>query len=115
MRVRWCGVSNTVPHHGRDRNATAEFHQAITAEHYVVSANGEHHNPDYDTFEWLGASRPARAKYTIQPTYLKSDEEALRQTLAKVKKQLPAVAKRIVAPKGKASSVKVDLAAPVSY
>lgn len=42
-----------VPHHGSSRNQDKEFFEAITAEHYVVSADGAHHNPDADTLQML--------------------------------------------------------------
>jgi hypothetical protein len=38
-----------MPHHGSDANMTPDFLEAITADHYVISANGKHHNPDEDT------------------------------------------------------------------
>ncbi|HEX8821790.1 MAG TPA: hypothetical protein VF794_17830, partial [Archangium sp.] len=31
-----------VPHHGSDRNVTQRFFQQVTADHYVISANGRH-------------------------------------------------------------------------
>lgn len=43
-----------IPHHGSDANITEEFLQKITAKHYVISADGKHHNPDQkvlDMFE----------------------------------------------------------------
>jgi hypothetical protein len=37
-----------MPHHGSIRNVTAEFLQAVTADCYVISANGRYGNPDYE-------------------------------------------------------------------
>lgn len=42
-----------VPHHGSDRNVTKEFFETVTADTYVVSANGKHDNPDLATLEWM--------------------------------------------------------------
>ncbi|MEM7331178.1 MAG: MBL fold metallo-hydrolase [Chloroflexota bacterium] len=42
-----------LPHHGSARNVTAELFEKITADTYVVCANGRHDNPDYQTLEWL--------------------------------------------------------------
>lgn len=42
-----------VPHHGSNRNVTRGFFQRVTADTYVISANGKHDNPDYDTLEWI--------------------------------------------------------------
>ncbi|WP_029274546.1 ComEC/Rec2 family competence protein [Pedobacter borealis] len=42
-----------VPHHGSDRNTSREFFETITADRYVISANGKHQNPDYATLSWI--------------------------------------------------------------
>ena len=42
-----------VPHHGSSRNATIKFFKAITADTYVISANGKNGNPDPDTLKWI--------------------------------------------------------------
>lgn len=46
-----------MPHHGSDRNMTLDFLKRITADHYVISANGENTNPDADTVEWIAQAR----------------------------------------------------------
>ena len=38
-----------MPHHGSSRNITQDWLSKITAEHYVISANGQYGNPDPDT------------------------------------------------------------------
>lgn len=40
------------PHHGSDRNVTREFFYKVTADQYVVSANGKYGNPDLATLIW---------------------------------------------------------------
>jgi beta-lactamase superfamily II metal-dependent hydrolase len=42
-----------MPHHGSSANLSTEFLQTVTADHYVVSANGRHGNPDKDTLDAL--------------------------------------------------------------
>jgi ribonuclease BN (tRNA processing enzyme) len=42
-----------VPHHGSDRNVTPDFFGKITAEYYVISANGRDDNPSFDTLKWI--------------------------------------------------------------
>ncbi len=51
-----------VPHHGSNRNITAKFFKTVTADTYVISADGKNGNPDLDTLEWLveAAHRAAR-------------------------------------------------------
>lgn len=42
-----------VPHHGSEYNADRDFFRRVTADHYVVCANGSHHNPDPRIIEAL--------------------------------------------------------------
>lgn len=42
-----------VPHHGSDRNTTRKFFKTVTADTYVVSANGHPDNPDLVTLIWI--------------------------------------------------------------
>lgn len=42
-----------VMHHGSDRNATRTFFRRITADTYIVSANGNPDNPDLSTLIWI--------------------------------------------------------------
>ncbi len=42
-----------MPHHGSARNVTPELLRQITADTYVISANGQNDNPDLDTLLWV--------------------------------------------------------------
>jgi ribonuclease BN (tRNA processing enzyme) len=42
-----------VPHHGSDRNVTRAFFRNVTADKYVISADGKHGNPDLPTMVWI--------------------------------------------------------------
>jgi hypothetical protein len=42
-----------VMHHGSDRNATRKFFNRVTADTYLVSANGNPDNPDLATLIWI--------------------------------------------------------------
>jgi len=42
-----------VAHHGSDRNATRTFFRKVTADTYVISANGKDGNPDTATLTWI--------------------------------------------------------------
>ena len=48
-----------LPHHGSIRNATLKFFQTVTADRYVISANGRDGNPDLDTLVWIAQSAKA--------------------------------------------------------
>ncbi len=45
------------PHHGSSRNMTQEFLEKITADQYVMSADGSFDNPDAETVEMLCRAR----------------------------------------------------------
>ncbi|MCO5214404.1 MAG: hypothetical protein M9936_32285, partial [Caldilinea sp.] len=42
-----------VPHHGSARNTSPDFFRRITADVYVLCADGKNDNPDYQALEWL--------------------------------------------------------------
>lgn len=42
-----------LPHHGSARNAVGALFDRVLADTYVISADGKHGNPDYQTLEWL--------------------------------------------------------------
>lgn len=48
-----------LPHHGSARNVTEEFLATVTADHYVVSANGRYDNPDLVTLKLFSQVRGA--------------------------------------------------------
>ena len=56
-----------MPHHGSSRNMRKDWLEHIIADHYVVSANGEHDNPDAEVFQWIAEARGAEP-YTIHVT-----------------------------------------------
>lgn len=69
-----------MPHHGSIRNIDAGFLQRLTADHYVISANGKHGNPDIETLELLTHTRGAD-EYTINLTN-RTGEDALEAKLS---------------------------------
>ena len=42
-----------VPHHGSKRNVSRDFFEEVTSDTYILSANGKHGNPDYETLVWI--------------------------------------------------------------
>jgi hypothetical protein len=57
-----------VPHHGSDRNVTVDFFRRVPADHYIVSGNGKHGNPETETLRMLAEAR-GTAPYTVHFTY----------------------------------------------
>lgn len=57
-----------LPHHGSVRNVDAGYFKRITADHYIVSANGRDDNPDLDTLKLISKARPDD-KFTIHFTH----------------------------------------------
>jgi hypothetical protein len=56
-----------VMHHGSEHNTEEEFFRRVTADHYVISADGKHDNPDTAMLRMLTAARDG-ADYTIHLT-----------------------------------------------
>jgi hypothetical protein len=56
-----------LPHHGSIRNMRAEFFERVTADHYVISADGRHGNPESETLDLIAGSR-ADDDFTIHLT-----------------------------------------------
>ena len=55
-----------LPHHGSDRNVNKAFFETLTADTYVVSADGRYDNPDLDTLTWIvDAARAAQRHIEI--------------------------------------------------
>jgi hypothetical protein len=51
-----------VPHHGSERNASREFFNIVTADAYVISANGRDDNPSLATLQWIIESKRKKNK-----------------------------------------------------
>lgn len=46
-----------VQHHGSEHNLDLAFCQRVTADHYILTGNGEHENPDLEVLKAIAASR----------------------------------------------------------
>ncbi len=58
-----------LPHHGSARNVSKAFFTQVTADRYVISANGRDNNPDLDTLKWIvEAARDQNRKIEIVVT-----------------------------------------------
>ncbi len=62
-----------VPHHGSKRNTTKKFFEEVTADVYVISADGTYDNPDDDTLFWIvesanAAGRKVKLVFTNETT-----------------------------------------------
>lgn len=66
-----------LPHHGSCRNNSEELLARVTADTYVISADGKHGNPDRETLERLAAAR-AGARYTVACTFQAGAEAMVR-------------------------------------
>ena len=58
-----------MPHHGSDRNVDEDFFRRVTADHYVMSGDGKHHNPELETFRMLFSARGRDTPYSLHLTY----------------------------------------------
>jgi hypothetical protein len=57
-----------MPHHGSEHNVAPVYFEKIRAKHYVISADGEHDNPDIKTLQMISEARPDD-DFTIHLTY----------------------------------------------
>jgi beta-lactamase superfamily II metal-dependent hydrolase len=57
-----------LPHHGSIRNLAAEFFERVTADHYVISADGRDGNPETETLETIAAARAGDDDFEIHLT-----------------------------------------------
>lgn len=105
-----------LPHHGSNRNMEASFFKKVTADHYVVSSNGDKFdNPDQDTLEWLVAARKGSKPFTVYLTYPVEEFKFKKRTA--IQKDLKAFvdagkksgAYRVVCRDSQAPSVRVEL------
>ena len=72
-----------LPHHGSDRNVETDFFRQITADHYVISADGRHGNPEVSTLQMISEAR-GKDKYTV---HLTNREPRLTKFFATEKKK----------------------------
>ena len=72
-----------LPHHGSDRNVETDFFRQITADHYVISADGRHGNPEVSTLQMISEAR-GKDKFTV---YLTNREKRLDTFFASEKKK----------------------------
>jgi hypothetical protein len=77
-----------MPHHGSDKNVKdpPDFLEKITADHYVLSGDGEHGNPEPQTLRMIAAAREGDA-IDIWLTY-REGEEDLTENVAGFLKEL---------------------------
>jgi hypothetical protein len=68
-----------LPHHGSDKNVTKGFFETITADTYVISANGRYGNPDTSTLIWIveTAKKSARRVKIVLTNHTSSVEKLL--------------------------------------
>lgn len=66
-----------MPHHGSANNVERGFFKRVTADHYLFSGNGNHHNPDPATLRMIAAAR-GDDKYTVHFTVAKDQHETER-------------------------------------
>jgi beta-lactamase superfamily II metal-dependent hydrolase len=58
-----------VPHHGSERNISEQFFDTITADVYIISANGRDDNPSFLTLTWIiETAKKYHRKVTIVAT-----------------------------------------------
>jgi len=67
-----------VPHHGSNNNLDDDFFERVTADHYVFSGDGEHGNPERESFEMLVEAR-GTDPFELHLTYPLAEIDAARK------------------------------------
>jgi hypothetical protein len=85
-----------LPHHGSEFNVTPEFCRRVTADHYIVCANGAHENPDLRVLKALlearaEADEPFKLWFSSSPRVAKN--AANREHMAAVVEFMEAAAR----------------------
>ena len=83
-----------IAHHGSDRDYAADFFQRITADRYLISADGNYANPSEDTLVWLAQSR-GKDEYEVWLTNHDTSFADLRKNLDAAVKKVPALQQRL--------------------
>jgi len=104
-----------VPHHGSNRDLDLDFFQTVTADHYVISADGKYDNPDKEVLCWIAQARGDKAKYTVHMTNEKSKYPILSKNIAAACKKFPKLKDKLQFRDPKALSLRIDLDDAVTY
>jgi len=105
-----------IPHHGSDRNMSTEFFRRVTADHYIISGDGSHHNPDKATLTMLSEGTHGRDNFTVHFTNRTGKhglEAKLDQFLAE--KEISGRTYRTNFLQQAANSIKIDLLNQINY
>ena len=104
-----------LPHHGSDNNVDTDFFERITADHYVVSGDGRHGNPETATLQMLCDGRTDN-DFTIHLTY-ESGLDDLEAKLATFFAAQTSAGRtfRVASPAQGTNSLRIDLLDPLPH
>jgi hypothetical protein len=103
-----------VPHHGSNRDVEVAFFEQVTADHYVISADGKYGNPDPETLDMIAKAR-GKDEFTIHLTN-HDGEGGLRGLLdAFTDKAKAAGGKFEVAYLGEPGPIRIELGDPLGF
>jgi beta-lactamase superfamily II metal-dependent hydrolase len=69
-----------VPHHGSIRNVTKKLFKTVTADQYVISANGKHGNPDLVTLQMIAET--AKVQKRQVEIFFTNETESIQNLLS---------------------------------
>jgi hypothetical protein len=102
-----------MPHHGSIRNMSKEFLERVTADHYIISADGKHENPDKALLDLL-------AKHVTKGTLYftnKSGKKELGKKLDAFMKKLNKINSKVkvIFPESTAASMLIELGDTIDF
>jgi len=105
-----------MPHHGSERNLSKNFLDLVTADHYVISANGKFKNPDTATIQALGDVHKGGKTGTLYLTNQKGESRLsvrLKKQQEKLKKEKSKL--EFIFRKDGDLSIKLDLLSKIGF
>jgi beta-lactamase superfamily II metal-dependent hydrolase len=103
-----------VPHHGSNRDVEVDFFRKITADHYVISANGKFGNPDQETLEMIAEAR-GQDDFTIHLTNHDGEDDLRGRLDAFFAEQQAGGAKFRAAYRGEPGPIRIELGDPLGF
>lgn len=102
-----------MPHHGSVRNADPDFFKTVSADHYVISANGTYDNPDKALLDMFAENVKTGTLHLTNGVGKKNLKKKLDTFLAKMKKNKSKV--KINIRKENSPSIMIDLDEKINF
>ncbi|MEP7236466.1 MAG: hypothetical protein ABI685_01320 [Ferruginibacter sp.] len=105
-----------MPHHGSERDLTLDFFKQVTADHYVISANGKFDNPDKATLDAFVDTTKKGKSCTLHLTNHSGEKELKKKIDTAIKRMKKEGSKlKVNFRKDNAKSIVLNLQEKISF